>query len=302
MLGSRKSTPTRRALLTTGAAATLALAAGPAYADTRDRDTRARLRELEEQHGARVGAFAHNLATGATARYRASELFPMCSAFKTLAVAAVLRDLDRHGETLAKRIHYTKAEWTAAGGGSVTVKPENLAAGMAVEELCDAAIRFSDNLAANLLLRELGGPAAVTRLCRSLGDPTTRLDRWEPELNTAEPWRVEDTTTPAAIGRTYARLALGNALNDEDRTRLTTWLLGNTTSAKRFHAGLPADWTIADKTGTGSYGTANDVGIAWTPSGAPVVLAVLTTRSAPDALPVDALVAETAKALASAMA
>ncbi|MET7599281.1 class A beta-lactamase [Streptomyces sp. NPDC005481] len=300
MLGS---TTTRRTLLTTAAASTAALAlpAGPAHAGPRATDAHARLRRLEERHGARVGAFAHNLRTGRTVGHRAGERFPMCSVFKTLAVAAVLRDLDRHGETLARRLHYTAADVAAAGGGAITVKPENVAAGMTIAELSDAAIRYSDNLAANLLLRELGGPTAVTRFCRSLGDRRTRLDRWEPELNTAEPWRREDTTTPAAIARTYARLTLGDALCERDRTRLTAWLLGNTTSARRFHAGLPADWSIADKTGTGSHGTANDVGIAWTPDGTPVVLAVLTTKPERDAAPDDELVAGTADVLATAV-
>ncbi|MFD8133407.1 class A beta-lactamase [Streptomyces mirabilis] len=299
MLGT---TTSRRTLLTaaTTTAATLALGAGPAYAeDPRQRDTRARLRELEARHGARIGAFAYNLRTKATVRHRAAERFPLCSVFKTLAAAAVLRDLDRHGETLARRIHYTAAD--LAGYSPKTGEPEHLAGGMTVGELCDAAIRYSDNTAANLLLRELGGPTAITRFCRSLGDPKTRLDRWEPELNTAEPWRVEDTTTPGAIAGTYARLALGDALHYRDRDRLTTWLLGNTTSGDRFRAGLPEDWTIADKTGTGDYGTSNDVGIAWTPDGAPVALAVLSTKPAQDAAPDSPLVAAAASVLAAAV-
>jgi beta-lactamase class A len=248
-----------------------------------------------------VGAFAHNLGTKATVRYRAAERFPMCSLFKTLAAAAVLRDLDQHGETLAKRIHYTAADVEAADGGTVTSRPENLAAGLTIAELADAAIRYSDNTAGNLLLRELGGPTAITRFCRSLGDPKTRLDRWEPALNSAEPWRVEDTTTPGAIARTYARLVLGDALGHPDRARLTAWLLANTTSGDRFREGLPKDWTIADKTGAGSYGTNNNVGIAWTPDGTPVVLAVLTTKPAPDALSDNPLVAKTASVLADAV-
>ncbi|MFF7923755.1 class A beta-lactamase [Streptomyces mirabilis] len=299
MLGTRT---TRRTLLTaaTTTAATLALGAGPAYSeDPRQRDTRARLRELEARHGARIGAFAYNLRTKATVRHRAAERFPLCSVFKTLAAAAVLRDLDRHGETLARRIHYTAAD--LAGYSPKTGEPEHLASGMTVGELCDAAIRYSDNTAANLLLRELGGPTAITRFCRSLGDPKTRLDRWEPELNTAEPWRVEDTTTPGAIAGTYARLVLGDALHYRDRDRLTTWLLGNTTSGDRFRAGLPEDWTIADKTGTGDYGTSNDVGIAWTPDGAPVALAVLSTKPAQDAAPDSPLVAAAASLLAAAV-
>jgi beta-lactamase class A len=129
------------------------------------------------------------------------------------------------------------------------------------------------------LLEQLGGPVAVTRLCRSLGDTVTRLDRWEPELNSAEPWRVTDITTPLAIGTTYARLAVGRALAGADRRRLTGWLLANTTGGERIRAGLPGDWTVDDKTGTGDYGTANDVAIAWPPGRAPVVVAVLSTHT-----------------------
>ncbi|MEB8343400.1 class A beta-lactamase [Streptomyces endophyticus] len=274
---------TRRAILTTATAigatalagtATARAATGTAHARSAD----GRFAALERKHGARLGVFAHDISTGRTVRYRADERFPMCSTFKTLAVAAVLRDLDKDGEFLARRVHYTQADIDRAGGAPVTGKPENLAQGMTVSELCGAAISYSDNTAANLLMKYLGGPTAVTRFVRSTGDRTTRLDRWEPELNSAEPGRVTDTSTPRAIGTTYARLVLGGALAPADRDRLTRWLLANTTSGERFRAALPADWVLGDKTGTGRYGTANDVGIAWTPDGAPVILSVLSTK------------------------
>ncbi len=130
----------------------------------------------------------------------------------------------------------------------------------------------------------------------------TRLDRWEPGLNSAEPGRLTDTTTPAAIGRSHRKLVLGDALAVQDRRRLTEWLLANTTSAARFRAGLPEDWALADKTGTGDYGTTNDVGIAWTPEGTPVVLAVLSTKQDADAPADEPLVARTAALLAAALA
>lgn len=290
---------TRRTLLAGGTATALALTAGQAYAAPGARGVHSRLRELEQQHGARLGVFAYNLKTKATARYRAAERFPMMSVFKTLAAAAVLRDLDRDGETLAKRIFYTQADLDQAQGSPETGK--HLAEGMTIAELCAAAICQSDNAAGNLLLRELGGPAAVTRFCRSVGDDTTRLDRWEPDVNTCEPWRVEDTTSPVAIGRTYARLVLGNALDGPDRERLTAWLLANTTSGERFRKGLPKDWTIADKTGAGAYGSNNNVGIAWTPDATPIVLAVLTTKPDATAAPDNPLIAETAAVLAEAV-
>lgn len=296
--------PTRRALLAGGAAAALAgvvAAPGTARAAEGDDPVTRRLRTLEREHSARVGAFAYDTGTGRTVAYRADERFPMCSLFKTLAVAAVLRDLDRDGEFLARRVHYTEEYVKKSGYSPETEKEENLRRGMTVAELSDAAIRYSDNTAANLLLRELGGPTSVTRFCRSIGDGVTRLDRWEPELNSAEPWRETDTTTPRAIGCTYGRLVLGRALAPHDRERLTDWMLGNTTSGARFRAGLPQDWVLADKTGGGGYGGNNDAGIAWPPGRSPVVLAVLTTKFEPDAAADNPLVARTAAVLASAL-
>ncbi|MFJ1708102.1 class A beta-lactamase [Kitasatospora sp. NPDC088346] len=261
-----------------------------------------RLRALERAHSARLGVFACDTVTGRTVHYRADEPFPFCSTFKTIAVAAVLRDLDRDGEFLASRIRYTDRDVTESGYAPITGLPENLTGGMTVASLCAAAIDHSDNAAANLLLRELGGPDAVTRFCRSLGDRVTRLDRWEPALNSAEPGRESDTSSPRALGRTYARLTLGDALDAPDRERLTGWLLGNTTSGNRFRAGLPQGWTVADKTGTGGYGTTNDVGIAWPPGRGPIVLAVLSTRHDPAAPADEPLVAETARLVAAALA
>ncbi|PWI18522.1 class A beta-lactamase [Streptomyces sp. Act143] len=284
----------RRTILTATAATATALATGaPAEAATP-----AGLHELEAAHGARLGVFARNIATGRTVRHRADELFPMCSLFKTLASAAVLRDLDRDGEFLSRRIHYTDADLPKEGSDKTR---EHLADGMTVAELAEVAITFSDNGAGNLLLRELGGPTAVTRFARSLGDRVTRLDRWETELNSAEPWRITDTTSPYAIGRTYGRLVLGDALDGPDRDLLTHWLRSNTTSGTRLRAGLPASWTVADKTGGGSYGTNNNVGIAWTEDGTPLLLAVLTTMPAPDAARDDALVRDTAALLADTL-
>ncbi|MFH8414103.1 class A beta-lactamase [Streptomyces collinus] len=292
--------PSRRTALALGTAAALALGGGTAHALPGAAGVTARLRDLEREHTARLGVYARNMRTGRTVAYRADELFPMASVFKTLAAAAVLRDLDRDGEFLARRIHYTQAYVTRSGFSPVT--KDHVATGMTVGELCDATIRFSDNTAGNLLLKELGGPTAITRFARSTGDRVTRLDRWEPELNSAEPWRVTDTTSPRAIGLTYARLVLGDVLETRDRARLTDWLLRNTTSLERFRKGLPADWLLADKTGGGQYGSNNDVGITWPPDGPPIVMSVLTTQPEEDAPADNPLVAGAAALLAAELA
>jgi beta-lactamase class A len=310
-LPSIATTPrSRRALLLAGAGTALAAglptataAAQPAPQSRTQHGTLRQFTALERKHGARLGVFAWNTANGRTVSHRATERFAMCSTFKTVAVAAVLRDLDRDGTFLAKTIHYTTADTERSGYAPMTGLPENLAHGMQVRDLCAAAITHSDNAAANLLLAELGGPTAVTRFCRSIGDDVTRLDRWEPDLNSAEPGRVTDSTTPLAIGRTYARITLTRALEAADRDLLTGWLRANITGDNRLRAGLPAGWTVGEKTGTGEYGTTNDVGLAWpSPRKDPIVIAVLSAKPDADAPADEPLVAGAASLVASLVA
>lgn len=289
---------TRRTLLGAATAGLVVGTAATARAAAAPGSVTARLRHLEHEHGAEIGAIAYNTATGATVAHRAHELFPICSVFKAVLGAAVLRDLDRNGETLRHRIRYTEADLVP----NSPVTEKNLATGMTIAELCHATITVSDNTAANLLLRELGGPTAITRFCRSIGDPVTRVDRYETDMSSSEPWRVTDTTSPFAIAYTFRRLVLGTALVPKDRAQLTDWLLDNKTSAERFHAGLPDDWTIADKTGTGlAYGVAHDVGIVWPPDGTPIVLAVLTRKPEAEAAADNPLIAKTTAVLAEAI-
>ncbi|MFF5014721.1 class A beta-lactamase [Streptomyces sp. NPDC001165] len=295
----------RRRLFKAGLALTTAAVVAPAAgaptasaapgAGTADPHTE--LSDLEQRYGARLGVYAHNVRTGRVVAYRAGERFAMCSTFKAFAAAAVLRD---HGgcAPLDKVIHYPPNDILANSPKT----EEHLATGMRVGDVCAAAIQYSDNAAGNLLLRQIGGPAGLTRFFRSLGDRVSRLDRWETDLNTAIPGDLRDTTTPEAVGRSFERLTLGRALDDAGREQLVTWLKGNTTSAKRFGAGLPQGWVLGDKTGTGDYATANDIGVAWTTRGTPIVLAVLSTKATKDAPVDDALVADTARVLARTLA
>lgn len=285
--------------LTTAAVAATAVSAPAASAAPQAEvpGADAELAELERRHGARLGVYARNVRTGRTVSHRAGERFAMCSTFKAFAAAAVLRD---HGgcAPLDKVIHYPPHDILPNSPRTA----EHVDTGMTLADLCAAAIQYSDNAAGNLLLRQLGGPAGLTRFFRSLDDGVSRLDRWETDLNTAIPGDPRDTTTPQALGRSFERLTLGRALAGADRERLVTWLKGNTTSAARFRAGLPRDWVLADKTGTGDYGTANDIGVAWTTRKTPVLLTVLSTKSAQKAPADDALIAEAARIVARVLA
>jgi beta-lactamase class A len=249
-----------------------------ANGDMPDRLTEAFAR-IEETSGGRLGVALFDTETGMQTGHRAEERFPMCSTSKLLAVAAILKRIDTGKLAWDKRIRYD-------GGDLVTYSPlteKHLADGMTVLELCEAALTVSDNTAVNLLIAELGGPAAVTTFARSLGDLTTRLDRIEPELNEAQPGDPRDTTSPLAIASNLRTITRAGILNDISAGRLISWLLANTTGDARLRAGLPANWRVGDKSGTGRNGTTNDVGIFWPPGRNAIYLsAYLTESSAPE--------------------
>jgi beta-lactamase class A len=123
----------------------------------------------------------------------------------------------------------------------------------------------------------------------------TRLDRKEPELNTAVPGDQRDTTTPAAICADMQRLLLGNVLSQSLRHQLEGWLQHNETGSLMIRAGVPKTWTIGDKTGRCGNGATNDVAIVRPPGRAPVVVAIYSTGSTASADDRTATLAEVAR-------
>ncbi|MDI3306274.1 MAG: class A beta-lactamase [Acetobacteraceae bacterium] len=232
-------------------------------------DAAGRLAELEGRSGGRLGVAVLDAATGRRIGHRADERFPMCSTFKFLAAGFVLARVDRGEESLARRVTFTERDLVP---WSPVTKHRTGAAGMTIAELCEAALTLSDNTAGNLLLASFGGPAGLTAYARTLGDGVTRLDRFETALNEAIPGDPRDTTTPAAMLENLRRLVLGDALSGPSREQLTAWLLANRTGDKRLRAGVPKDWLVGDKTGSGNNGATNDIGVFWPPGRAPIIV------------------------------
>lgn len=236
-----------------------------------------KFKTLEENSGGRIGVAALDTGTGRRLDYRSTERFAMCSTFKLVLAAAVLARVDAQKESLDRRVAYKTADLLDYAPVTKRHVKEGF---MTVGALCAAAVEESDNAAANLLLRDMGGPESLTRFVRSLGDSVTRLDRNEPSLNTNEPGDPRDTTSPAAMVETVRRLLLGDALSPLSRKELETWLVACTTGKERLRAGMPPSWRVGDKTGTGANGAANDVAIVWPPNRAPILVAVYCSGSA----------------------
>jgi beta-lactamase class A len=244
----------------------LALLSGSATSG--ENDSAAQIAAIETRIGGRIGVAALDTTNSEHVDYRADERFPMCSTFKFLAAAAVLKCVDEKKEKLERFVPYGAKEILEYA----PVTKEHLKdGGMTLGTLCAAAIEQSDNTAGNLLLNAIGGPAGLTNFVRTLGDKVTRLDRIEPDLNSAIPGDERDTTTPAAICSDMQRLLVGDALSEASRRQLEDWLQRNETGGPMIRAGVPKNWIIGDKTGRGSNGATNDIAIVRPPGRAPIL-------------------------------
>ena len=250
---------------------------------------------LEALFDARLGVYAVDTGTGEEVAFRPDERFAYASTFKALAAAAVLRQSDP--ADLERVVDYSRDDLITHS----PVTELHVDDGMTLGAIAEAAVRFSDNTAGNLLLSELGGPGGFTAALAALGDDATQSVRWEAGLNDGVPGDPRDTTTPRAFATDLREYALGDALSADERSTLVGWMSGNATGDTLVRAGVPEGWVVADKSGSGGYGVRNDIAIVWPPDAAPIVIAVLSTRGSPDATRDDALVARAAAVAVGAL-
>ncbi len=234
------------------------------------------LKQLEQREGGRLGVAAVDTATGKGFGWRQDERFALCSTFKLLLAGMVLARVDAGAERLDRALAVTADDMTH----HAPVTEKHVGGTMTVGELCHATVSTSDNPAGNILMRALGGPEALTAWLRSIGDEVSRLDRWEPEMNNQNvaDGDLRDTSTPAAMAATLQTLTLGEVLTPGSKALLIDWLKATSTGPDRLRRGLPNDWAIGHKTGTGRDGPTNDVAIAWPPGRAPVIVSVYYDR------------------------
>jgi beta-lactamase class A len=254
---------------------------------------------IEAESGGRLGVAVHDTGTGFAFAHRGDERFPMCSTFKLLLAGAVLQRVGAGSERLDRRVPVHKSDPI----GHAPFTETRVGKDASVGELCRAMTVVSDNGAANLMLAAIGGPTALTRFLRSIGDPVTRLDRTEPELNTSIPGDPRDTTTPAAMLATTEKLWLGNVLTPALRDQLTRWTIECETGLTRLRGGMPKQWRAGDKTGTSDAGagTYNDVAIFWPPQRKPVLIASYLTKARVQGDAANAIHAAVARAVAGAL-
>nr|WP_235588529.1 class A beta-lactamase [Sporosarcina koreensis] len=251
--------------------------------------------QLENEFDAQIGVYAIDTGSNETIEYKPEERFAFASTYKALAAAILLQQNSL--EDLKEVITYTEEDL-------VTYSPiteKHVDTGMTLLELSEAAVRFSDNTAGNLLFEALEGPKGFEQALREIGDNVTIADRFEPDLNNFTPEDSRDTSTPKALATSLQAFAVSDLLSDDKREMFTDWLKGNATGDKLIRAGAPKGWEVGDKSGAGAYGTRNDIAVVWPPDRAPIVIAILSKHNTVDAKYDDKLISRTAEIALNAL-
>lgn len=246
------------------------------------------LEKLEKSFDGKIGVYAIDTTNNKIIAYHSDDRFPVQSTFKLIGVSALLKRSINNKKLLNEKIHYTKNDlmfWHPVTGQYVSK-------GMTLEALSEASISYSDNTAANLITKKLGGPQVVTDFAHAIGNQSFNVEHYECDLN-SNPRDHHDTSTPKDMAISLQKLLLGNVLAENERARLIQWMRNDAVGYKRIRAGVPIGWVVADKTGSGAYGIANDIGILWSPTCKPIVLAIYTAQNKRDAKSRDDIVAST---------
>lgn len=263
---------TRRELISAVVAAAIA-----ADAQAAERPETA-LKNIQKRIGGRLGVHVLDSQSGRRFGIDENSRYAMASTFKVALAASLLWQVDRKAFTLEHRLPIAKSD-LLPNSPAVEVKLMSTADAMTVRELLAAAVAQGDNAATNILLRAMGGPSAVTEFFRTLGDMTTRLDRFEIELNSNIADDPRDTTTPRAMVDSLLAIFTRDVLALPSRALLIDWMTASKTGQDRLRAGLPKSWNSGDKSGSGANGAVNDVAITYPPGRRPIFIAVYMSDS-----------------------
>ncbi len=247
-----------------------------------------KLQAIEREHHLKVGLYALDTNSGHVITYHANDRFPFQSTCKFIGVSALLAS-DK--ALLEKKVSVSSKElifWSPISGQYVNQK-------VPLKTLAAGAISYSDNTAINIIIRELGGLGSINQFAHHIGNSSFKIAHYEVNLN-SNPKINEDTSTPKDMALSIKKIMLEDVLTNQNKALLLDWMRNNTTGYNRIRAGVPLGWSVADKTGSGSYGIANDIGIVWSPACKPVVLSIFTVSNQSNAKPSDEAIAQITKA------
>lgn len=234
-----------------------------------------KIKVIERQIGAQIGVAIYDVKTQDLWNYNGDFRFPLMSTFKTLACAKLLSDVDKGYQSFETSVVIQKdslVTWSP-------ITKNHIGEMFSLKQACSAAMIMSDNTASNIVLDGINGPISLTKFLRSIGDNITRLDRIEPFLGEAVKGDLRDTTTPNAITESLHKLLFGRVLSKESKTQLKQWMIDNKVSDSLLRSVLPRDWSIADRSGAGGFGSRGITAVVWSAIRSPLIISIYLTQT-----------------------
>jgi beta-lactamase class A len=227
-------------------------ASSPALASVEDQ-----LSALVSNKSADVGIAALDLNTGETVSIKGNTPFPMASTVKVAIAALYLAQVDNGRRSLDDTIN-----------------------GQSVRSLMRRMLVFSDNRAADILFKDVGGPSALEAWLEANDVKGIHVDRTIAQLLAAKRdlFDRRDSSTPVAMVDLLKRIYKAQLIKPESRDYLLEVMAQCETGKNRMKALLPGV-PVEHKTGT-LNGLADDVGFITLPDGRRVAVAIFTRGGA----------------------
>jgi beta-lactamase class A len=199
-----------------------------------------------------VGIAALDLNTGETISIKGDTPFPMASTVKVAIAALYLSQVDKGQKTLDDTIH-----------------------GQSVRTLMNKMLIYSDNRAADILFKDVGGPRAVHHYLTTNGIHGVRVDRTIAQLlaDKRDLWDARDSSTPKGMIELLKRIYKAEIISPRSRDYLLGVMAKCHTGKNRMKWLLPAGTPVEHKTGT-LNGLSDDVGFISMPDGHRIAVAI----------------------------
>lgn len=210
---------------------------------------------------------------------------PMQSVFKFPLVVTILHQVEQGKLAIDQPIAFRTSDLILPKPYS-PLQDKYPQAGVEVplRELMQMTVTFSDNTAADLLLRVAGGPHEVNKYIRSLGVAGFHLQDDERALHRQHDLQYRNWFEPQGAVQLLRRIADRSPLTAEHTALLLEWM---SAPAGRLDANLPGGTKVFHKSGSsdvdnGIVGATNDIGLITLPDGRRFAVAVFVTDSTAD--------------------
>lgn len=210
--------------------------------------------------------------------------FAMLSTFKFPLAMAVLHQLDERGTPLDTALLITKADLLPDTYSPLRDSCPEGNFRLPVRRLIEYAITLSDNNACDILLRFIGGPAALQQYIRSIGIPGIAIAADEALMHRSPENVYLNHARPSSAALLIDRFLQGNLLSPAHQQFLKNTMIATSTGTDKLRGMLPSSAVVGHKTGSsdrihGMKIADNDIGFVLLPDGTHYSITVFVMNS-----------------------